>query len=139
MSMSISAGGVELCAGVRGRICTAGFGMVCWLWAGVEPMLTVLPTGERGHKAGHFPLAKTPEGAREEGAEAGALEAAAMEEAEMYRPREAEALSSTDNTVLVAFFQLSKSVLLLLGMVGGLAPGFDGIAILFGGGFDILG
>ena len=139
MSTSISTGGVGAGAGVGGRTCTAGLGVACWLWAGVDPMLTVLPAGEGGCEAGLFPLAKLPEGAREEGAVAGALAAAAMEEAEVYGPREAEAPSGTDDTVLVVSSQSSKSALLVLDMVGGLAPGLGGIAVFFGGGFDILG
>jgi len=67
MSMSISIGEVGVGAEVRERTCTAGLGVVCWLGAGVEPILTVLPTGEGGHEAGHFPLVNMPEGAREGG------------------------------------------------------------------------
>ena len=70
---------------------------------------------------------------------AGALAAAATKEAERYRPQEAEAPSSTDNAALVVSSQSSKSTLLVLDMVGGLAPGLDGIAIFFGSSFNSLG
>jgi len=55
------------------------------------------------------------------------------------RARKAEAPSGTDNAALVVSSQSSKSALLVLDMVGGLAPGLGGIAVYFGSGFDILG
>ena len=107
-----------------------------------DPMLTVLPWGEGGRTGAWGavrPLLVDRSTLRAGGARAGAgAFAAAADEAEVYGPRVAEAPSGTDDAALVVSSQSSRNELGLVDKVGGMAPGLAGIAVLFGGGFDIL-